>query len=423
MKTISRFTALKIVCGFLIFAFGGVTFAQDDLNSGTGTLVVTTQDTSKKQIAAPIYVDGVQEGTGKVTLEGLLPKKYAVKFGDMAGYTIVYPKSGKKNVRVKAGKTTRVTAIYKTSSSGKGWTLINSDGPKGTCSLAFDTTRHVAVAYCGRDEKAGWVNDTWEWNGIQWHKINISGTRPPAGYADNGMAYDAMRSEVILYGGWRTDDTNHDQTWIYTVTGTGADDRAWVMRKSGTPSQRGGATMAYDSLRGNTYLFGGNHWQSFYNDVWMWNGTTWISKGSTASPRWSQMVYDSGRDRIILFGGAERWWYSWGEIHNDTWELNPATNTWTRVIADDEIPLLFRRMNNFMSYDPLRHVTVLYGGGNYYTGVIFGDTWEYNGITWQQISVATTAGNRAGGRMWYDDVQGAIFMYDDSADGTLWMYR
>ena len=34
IKTISRFIALKIVCGFLIFAFGGITFAQDDLNSG-----------------------------------------------------------------------------------------------------------------------------------------------------------------------------------------------------------------------------------------------------------------------------------------------------------------------------------------------------------------------------------------------------
>ena len=34
MKTISRFIALKIVCGFLVFAFGEVTFAQDDLNSG-----------------------------------------------------------------------------------------------------------------------------------------------------------------------------------------------------------------------------------------------------------------------------------------------------------------------------------------------------------------------------------------------------
>ncbi|MBI5184222.1 MAG: hypothetical protein HZA01_00630, partial [Nitrospinae bacterium] len=329
---------LMLTSIFVLFASALIPVSSLAAGKGTGTLVVITQDASKKQIEARIYVDSVlQKGTGKVILKGLPARKYEVKFGDMAGYTIISPRSKKKNATVKAGKTTRVTATYKKSTSDtttKGWTLINSDGPKGECSLAFDTTRHIAVAFCGRDESSGWVNDTWEWNGIQWHKINISGTRPPAGYAENAMAYDAMRSEVILYGGWRPDDTNHDQTWIYTVTGAGADDRTWVMRKSGTPSQRAGATMTYDSLRGNTYLFGGNHWQSFYNDVWMWNGTTWISKGSTASPRWSRMVYDSDRDRIILFGGGERWWFDWTENHNDTWELNPATNTWTRVIAD-----------------------------------------------------------------------------------------
>ncbi|MBI5186927.1 MAG: hypothetical protein HZA01_14540 [Nitrospinae bacterium] len=81
-----------------------------------GTLIAATQDSDKKQIDAPIYVDGVLKGTGKVTLS-LSPKTYQVKFGDLTGYTIVSPRSGKKSVQVKSGKPTRVMATYKKSSS------------------------------------------------------------------------------------------------------------------------------------------------------------------------------------------------------------------------------------------------------------------------------------------------------------------
>ncbi len=79
--------------------------------AGNGTLVVITQDSSKKQIAAPIYVDNELMGTGKVTLT-LPAKKHKVKFGDVEGYAIVSPRSGKKNVLVKAGKTTTVKGTY-----------------------------------------------------------------------------------------------------------------------------------------------------------------------------------------------------------------------------------------------------------------------------------------------------------------------
>ena len=79
--------------------------------AGNGTLVVIAQDTSKKQIDAPIYVDNELRGTGKVTLT-LPAKRHKVKFGDMEGYAIVSPRSGKKKVLVKAGKTTTVKGTY-----------------------------------------------------------------------------------------------------------------------------------------------------------------------------------------------------------------------------------------------------------------------------------------------------------------------
>ncbi|MBI5186828.1 MAG: fibrobacter succinogenes major paralogous domain-containing protein [Nitrospinae bacterium] len=90
------------------------------LAAETGTLVLTTQDTSKQQVAASISVDGALKGTGKVTVVKITAGTHEVKFGDLAGYSIVSPRSGKKNVTVKAGKKTSVAATYKKSSSGGG---------------------------------------------------------------------------------------------------------------------------------------------------------------------------------------------------------------------------------------------------------------------------------------------------------------
>lgn len=84
------------------------------VDANGGTLVVSTVDTSGKQIAAPIYVDGELKGTGKVTLT-ITAGKHLLKFGDLDGYTIVSPAAGKLSVVVKAGETTSVEAVYKKS--------------------------------------------------------------------------------------------------------------------------------------------------------------------------------------------------------------------------------------------------------------------------------------------------------------------
>ncbi|MBI5184900.1 MAG: fibrobacter succinogenes major paralogous domain-containing protein [Nitrospinae bacterium] len=111
---------LGLALGFGLFASALAPVSALAAGKGIGTLVITTQDTSKKQVAAPISVDGVLKGTGKVILKKLPAKTYEVKFGDLAGYTIVSPRSGKKKVQVKAGEVARSTAIYKKSSSGVG---------------------------------------------------------------------------------------------------------------------------------------------------------------------------------------------------------------------------------------------------------------------------------------------------------------
>jgi hypothetical protein len=85
--------------------------------------------------------------------------------------------------------------------------------------------------------------------------------------------------------------------------------------------------MAFDSLRSRTVLFGGDHIQPYalgaLNDTWEWDGSQWTRDWTAAAPapRAAQsMAFDSGRGRMVLFGGDNAA-TSPITLFNDTWEL------------------------------------------------------------------------------------------------------
>ena len=95
----------------------------------------------------------------------------------------------------------------------------------------------------------------------------------------------------------------------------------WTQVAAQGPSAREGASLAYDSARGRTVLFGGNESLS---DTWEFDGTSWTQVQVAGPPgRYlAPMVYDSARRVTVLFGG-----YGGGDLQ-DTWEWDGAT--WTR---------------------------------------------------------------------------------------------
>lgn len=64
-------------------------------------------------------------------------------------------------------------------------------------------------------------------------------------------------------------------------------------------------------------LFGGSG-SAVWSDTWEWDGTSWIQRFPSFSPSertGHSLVFDSSRNRIVLFGG---------DYHPDTWELRIA---------------------------------------------------------------------------------------------------
>ena len=156
---------------------------------------------------------------------------------------------------------------------------------------------------------------------------------------------------------------------------------AWELSPATGPSHGLWPGMAYAMSTSKCYLYGGASGTTTSDETWSYDGTTWAQMLPTTNPgerHTFAICYDSIRDVIVMFGGADGNYVPSGE----TWEYHPTTNTWTNVTpASGASPQA--RWGCHMIYDLARNVSVLHGG---YSGAGFTpDTWEWDGTTWNLI--------------------------------------
>ncbi len=176
-----------------------------------------------------------------------------------------------------------------------------------------------------------------------------------------------------------------------------------------TQVRRQGA-IAFHPVQGGLVTYGGlqSTPTAVLDDTWSFDGTTWtlLTPATTPPPRWGhRMVYDSRRARIVTFGGRSP---TTTATANDTWEWNGVD--WQQVVtANAPSPRAFYSM----AYDSRRGVTVLYGTQSGSTiGTSGGDqTWEYDGTNWTQAITATTPPGLEAPAMAYDAARGVTVMF------------
>ncbi len=172
---------------------------------------------------------------------------------------------------------------------------------------------------------------------------------------------------------------------------------------------RHGHAMVFDEAHHQLLLFGGTGTEggsasADRNSLWSWNGTSWtLTSSGGPSPRYlASLVYDAGRQRVVLYGGQSGGFPNI-TVLSDTWEWDGTA--WSqRATTGPSI-----RVHQAMAYDRARQRVVLYGGFNEAQGEIR-DIWEWDGTAWTQQS-ATTAGNVAGRGIAYDEKASVLYLY------------
>jgi len=249
--------------------------------------------------------------------------------------------------------------------NGSTWNRIecqDAPSPRGGHKLVFDSARGRVVLFGGRQEKQ-FSNETWEYDGFDW--IKISTKDAPSARAVHGMAFDSCRGVTVLFGGYSGMNGRNDETWEY-------DGFNWELKSPPmSPPPREDFAMTFDSSRNLVVIYGGKSKDGLGADnaqTWEYDGSNWVEVVTSSTPGGrvgARMV--STNHRVILLGGLQSL-EGWSNRLDDMWRYNGCE--WTQMLSNNAPSPKF---GHAMVYDSRRHLIICYGGGamSFETGSVF----------------------------------------------------
>ena len=250
--------------------------------------------------------------------------------------------------------------------------------PRGA--MAYDSIREQTVLFvparcgaaCGGSSGPGSASQTWVFDGAsrRWSRT-FPATNPPL--IDASATFDPAAGVVVLIGG--TDDyyscsANPTQMWTW-------DGQNWAQQHPArTPDRCSANASAYDAPRHRIVLvtedesFGGS-------ETWLWDGVNWTDAG-VGPTAGSTIAYDSVSRRVISFGGS--FFFHGDNFFGDTSAWNGTR--WVTLAPGGGRQDPSPRGGAAMTFDPLVHGVVMFGGTTYGSGINYAQTQELND-TWR----------------------------------------
>jgi hypothetical protein len=206
----------------------------------------------------------------------------------------------------------------------------------------------------------------------------------------HGAVYDPVRRRMIVFGG-ADDAGNLNDVWALSLDGTWR----WTQLTTAgeSPCGRQSAGVIYDSGGDRLVVFGGYTGSSYLNDVWalsLGDVPTWTQLTPAGAPPVGRVgasaIYDPLRGRLVAFGGYDGTTYL-----NEVWALSLGDGpAWTQLAAGGTLPK-GRRYHSAI-YDPVRDRMLIFGGDS--ASTLLGDCC---GLSLGSVPTWTTLS--AGGRV------------------------
>lgn len=192
---------------------------------------------------------------------------------------------------------------------------------------------------------------------IPWESLDVKTEGPHVGSA---MVWEPTRGVLLLHGGQNRNWEMLPETWEWFP---GSD--AWRLVTDASqlnPGARTSHAMVWDSARERTILFGGTDLNRDFADTWAFDGSSsrWerLDTSGNPPPRSQHgMIYDPVTDQVIIFGGRGT---DQKRLH-DTWLLNLYTLEWIQPASTKAAPHPQARDHVQMARDSLSGIIVMRG--------------------------------------------------------------
>jgi hypothetical protein len=245
--------------------------------------------------------------------------------------------------------------------------------------MAYDPLRDRVVLYGGMSINSDGLTvtqlfDTWEFDGTTWTKSGDAGVEPGKEAVQAGrpmLAYDKARNEMILVGV----DTELKMHMYRRDTQA----NAWVeIKPEKMPDCLNDGAMVYQDHTASIIGIGGvcSLTDGFIDKTWEWNGTTWaeVKTNDVSRGTGHTLAYDSLRQYSLLFGGT------------DALSAKPRSTTLLYRNGNWRFAILYTRpapRSLFaLTGDPATKTTWLLGGLNEYSAGYEADFWGYRAGQW-----------------------------------------
>ena len=281
-------------------------------------------------------------------------------------------------------------------------TPANAPSARSYFAMTYDPPSGKVIMFGGFNG-AGYLNDTWTFDGVTWTQVGVSLPPPPRTNAQ--MAYDSVTHKVVLFGGYN--GTNYlGDTWLWD----GATSQ-WTPANAAHHPAAVTGPMLFPDPNGRVDVFGGFDGNFYQLTMWQWTGSDWTQLFPATVPfaRSSAAVATNPTiDQVVLFGGL-------ADVNpNNTWTYNGTT--WTLKSPVNQPVLVYGAS---AAFDPNIHAVILFGGGS--GGIDQNTTWQWFlvGGYWKQLLTTQSPPAREGAGMAYLPALGHVMIFGGENSGAV----